>query len=57
MDQAWIDEETTVFPLLKETGVVKESTPDPKFAVMTSPSSAPPEARPPAATPAPSPSA
>jgi hypothetical protein len=57
MDQAWIDQETKVFQLLKETGVVKESTPDPAFAVMTSPSSAPPEARPPEAAPAPSPSA
>ena len=57
MDQAWIDQETKVFQLLKETGVVKESTPDPRFAVMASPSSAPPEARPPEASPAPSPSA
>ena len=57
LDEAWIKEEAAVFALLKETGVVKESTPDPKFAVTTPPSNAPPEARPPAATPAPSPSA
>jgi hypothetical protein len=57
LDDAWIEGEKRVYALLKETGVIKESTPDPVFVAMASPSNAPPEAQPPVETPAPSPSA
>ena len=57
IDKTWAENETAVFRLLKEQGFVKQTTPDPKFAIMASPASAPPEARPPSASPSASPSA
>lgn len=34
LDQKWIDEETAVFDLLRETGFMPEDAPDPEFAVI-----------------------
>jgi ABC-type nitrate/sulfonate/bicarbonate transport system substrate-binding protein len=58
IDPVWAQKETDVFRLLKDQGLVKESTPDPQFRVMAPPADAPPEARPPASSsPSPSPTA
>jgi ABC-type nitrate/sulfonate/bicarbonate transport system substrate-binding protein len=48
IDSAWADREQAVIKMCRDAGVIKQSTPNPQFEIVTPPSDAPPEAQPPA---------